>query len=162
MGALIYLLRGVLAVLGRIAGQVLGARGDIDNKRRELRVHALVDAWRNIERAVNRPGPDEMRGLEQALADLQLFGTPSQAEQAARVARAMNEGDEQTTSIDGLLEALRADLRKEMRLGRAESPLVRLRQAAVQSAPPPSGRRVTERRAGRVRVLQTVRGRVAA
>jgi hypothetical protein len=148
MGALIYLLRGVLAVLGRIVGQVLGARGDIDNKRRELRVHALVDAWRNLERAVNHPGPDEMRAMEQSLADIQLFGTPVQAEHAARVARSMNEGDADA-SVDELLEALRVDLRKEMRLGPAQSRLVRLRSEALRAAPPPSARRLSERRGGR-------------
>jgi hypothetical protein len=127
MGAITYLLRGVLAVLGTILGRVLGARGDIDNKRRDFRVHVLVDAWRNIERAVNRTGSEEARGLEQAIADIQLFGTPSQAEHAARVARTMNEGAAKTTCLDELLEALRLDLRKEMRLGRAESPFVYLR-----------------------------------
>jgi hypothetical protein len=137
MGAIIYLLRGVLAVLGTIVGRLLGARGDIDNKRRDFRVHVLVDAWRNIERAVSRPGPEETRGLEQALADVQLFSTPSQAEQAARVARSMNEGGAKTACLDELLEVLRLDLRKEMRLGRAESPLVCLR-AGVQSAMMPS------------------------
>jgi hypothetical protein len=138
MGAIIYLLRGVLAVLGTVVGRLLGARGDIDNKRRDFRVHVLVDAWRNIERAVSRPGADETRGLEQALADVQLFGTPSQAEHAARVARSMNEGDAKTSCLDELLEVLRLDLRKEMRLRRAESPLVCLR-AGVQSAMMPSG-----------------------
>jgi hypothetical protein len=137
MGALIYLLRGVLAVLGRIAGQLLGARGDIDNKRRELRVHVLVDAWRNIGRAANHRGPEEIRGLEQALADLQLFGNPSQAEHAARVARSMNEGDADVTSVDELLEALRVDLRKEMRLGPAESRLVRLASGQDRLHRPP-------------------------
>jgi hypothetical protein len=127
MGAITYLLRGVLALLGTIVGRLLGARGDIDNKRRELRVHALLDAWRNVERAVNRCGAEALRGLEDALADIQLFGTPSQAEHAARVARSLNDGQAETGCLDELLEALRLDLRKEMRLGRVESPLVCLR-----------------------------------
>jgi hypothetical protein len=130
MGAITYLLRGVLAVLGTIVGRLLGARGDIDNKRREFRVHALVDAWRNIERAVNHSGLEETRGLEQALADVQLFGTPSQAEHAARVVRSMNAGEAEEAPLDDLLEALRLDLRKEMRLGRAETRLERLRTRA--------------------------------
>jgi hypothetical protein len=127
MGAITYLLRGMLAVLGTIVGRLLGARGDIDNKRRELRMHVLVEAWRNVERAVNRPEAEATRGLEHALADLQLFGTPSQAEHAARVARAMNEGEAKPASVDDLLETLRLDLRKEMRLGPAGSPLVSFR-----------------------------------
>jgi hypothetical protein len=163
MGALIYLLRGVLTVLGRIAGQLLGARGDVDNKRRELRVQVLVGAWRAIERAMSHPDPEETGDLDLALADIQLFGTPLQAEHAARVARSMNEGNAETTCVDELLEGLRVDLRKEMRLGPAASRLVRLRgSGAVQCAAPASARRVGERRGGRVRVLEPLGGRDAA
>jgi hypothetical protein len=161
MGAITYLLRGVLALLGTIVGRLLGTRGDIDNKRRELRVHVLVDAWLNVERAIDRPSAEAMRGLEHALADIQLFGTPSQAEHAARVARSMNEGEAEAACLDELLEAIRLDLRTEMRLGRAESRLVCLR-ADVQSASPPSERRRVERPTGRVRTFRPLRQRVAA
>jgi hypothetical protein len=158
MGAITYLLRGVLAVLGTIVGRLLGARGDIDNKRRELRLHVPVDAWRNVERAVNRPGAEATLSLEHALADIQLFGTPSQAEHAARVARSMNDGEAKTASLHELLEALRLDLRKDMRLGRTESRLVSLR-AGTQSASPPSVPFGVERPAGRVRTLRPLRQR---
>ncbi len=161
MGAITYLLRGVLAVLATIVGRILGTRGDIDNKRRELRVHVLVEAWRNVERAVNRPGAEETRGLEQALADIQLFGTPSQAEHAARVARAINGGEAEAACLEELLEALRLDLRKEMRLGRAESRLVCLRTGHGQSTSRPGARGV-ERPAGRARTFRPLRPRAAA
>ena len=127
MSAILYLLRGVLAVLGRLFGQALNGRRELDNKRRELRVQFLVDAWRSIERAANRAGREEARGLEQALADLQLFGTPAQADQAARVARSMGDRGRESTALDDLLETLRLDLREEMRLGRTSARLVYLR-----------------------------------
>jgi hypothetical protein len=133
MGALLNLLHGLLVVIGRIFGQVLSGKREHDNRRRDLRVPFLVEAWRCIERAANRGGPDEMRGLEQAIADVQLFGTPSQAEQAASVARSMNAIEMKTSAtqmkaavLDDLLESLRVDLRDEMRLGRANSRLVHL------------------------------------
>jgi hypothetical protein len=128
MGALVYLLRGVLALVGGIVSRMLGARRENDNRRREIRVNALVEAWRAIERAAIRLGPAELRGLEQALAEVQLFGTPSQVEQAARVAQSMSERDDEPAQIENLLEALRGDLREEMRLGRAEVPIVYLRR----------------------------------
>jgi hypothetical protein len=122
----LYLLRGVLAFLGKVFGQALNGRRELDNRRRELRVQFLVDAWRNLQRAARRADGDEGR-LDQALADIQLFGTPSQAEKAATLARSINELRSDTTTLDDLLEVLRADLRDELRLGRANTRLVYLR-----------------------------------
>jgi hypothetical protein len=132
----LYLLRGVLAFLGKVFGQALNGRRELDNRRRELRVQFLVDAWRNLQRAARRADGDEGR-LDQALADIQLFGTPSQAEKAATLARSINELRSDTTTLDDLLEVLRADLRDELRLGRANTRLVYLRgeEASVPSAP---------------------------
>jgi hypothetical protein len=127
MSAICYLLRGIITVLGGILGRVVGARSENDSRRREQRVQVLIDAWRKIERAVMRAGAEEMRGLEQALADIQLFGTPSQVEHAAEIARSMNDHQRSTDGLAGLLETLRDDLRGELRLGRAEGPLVSLR-----------------------------------
>jgi hypothetical protein len=135
MGALLNLLHGLLVVIGRIFGQALNGKRERDSRRHDLRIQFLVDAWRSIERAANRGGADEMRGLEQAIADVQLFGSPSQAEQAANVARSINERETKTAALDELLEALRLDLRDEMRLGRANARLVHLRDGhAIRSA----------------------------
>jgi hypothetical protein len=142
MNALLYVLRGVLAVVGKLLGHFLGSQRELDNRRRELRVQHLVDAWRNIVRAGvhagldagHHAGLDESRGLEQALADIQLFGTPSQADHAARVARSLNEDPTRTSVIGELLESLRGDLRDELRLGRAEARLVRLGNEGVVPA----------------------------
>jgi hypothetical protein len=123
-----YLLRGVCAALGGILGRLLGVRSEGDSRRRDLRVQVLVDAWRKVERAAMRVDAAELRGLEEALADVQLFGTPSQVEQAANVARSMNEGTRGTAGLDGFLQALRDDLRAELRLARIETPLVSLRR----------------------------------
>ena len=74
MSPFLYLLRGVFAFLGRIFGQALNGRREVDSKRRELRVQFLVDAWRNLERAAHFVSLDEAGALDQALADIQLFG----------------------------------------------------------------------------------------
>jgi hypothetical protein len=136
MGAFLYVMLGLLAVLGRLLGHVLGARRELANKRRELRVQVLIDAWRSIERAAHRIARDEMRDLEHALADIQLFGTPSQTDRAARVARSLSGKATNGAAIGELLEALRVDLREEMKLGRAATPLVYWRDGhALSSAP---------------------------
>jgi hypothetical protein len=136
MGALLNVLHGLLVVIGRILGQALNGKREHDKKRRDLRVPFLVDAWRIIERAANRGGPDEMRQLEQAIADVQLFGTPSQAEQAASVARSVNAREAEGVALDDLLEALRLDLRDEMRLGRANARVVHLRYRSFDARVP--------------------------
>jgi hypothetical protein len=124
MNTLLYVLRGVLAVLGRLFGQLWGNRTELDNRRRELRVQHLLGAWRQMARAGRRG--DDPGDLEQALADVQLFGTPAQADQAARVARTLNDDPAETSALDDLLETLRVDLRDELRLGKTQARLVRL------------------------------------
>jgi hypothetical protein len=121
MDALGYVLRGLLVVLGRMIAHLHGARREADARRRELRLHALVDAWRKIGR-----GARDRDALDEALVDLQLFGTSELAERAARVAASREEG----VLLDDLLEELRDDLRDELHLSPLACPLVRVRRAA--------------------------------
>jgi hypothetical protein len=129
MSAVIYLLRGLFAFLGRLVGQTLGARRELDHKRRDVCLQALIEAWRSLERATVAGIADDAPALDRALADIQLFGTPTQAAHAAQVAYSLD-GGTGTPAVDDLLEALRHDIREEMRLGRAMGPLVRVRGAA--------------------------------
>jgi hypothetical protein len=119
MSAVLYLFFGLLAVLGRIVGQMLAARWSLRGSRRELRSSAVVDAWRRLARATGRPSADFLR----ALADIQLVGTPAQVELAASAARALSALPAEAPSVLELLEALRAEVRGEMGLGRAPTPL---------------------------------------
>jgi hypothetical protein len=120
MSAVLYLFFGLLAVLGRIVGQMLAARWSLRGSRRELRSSAVVDAWRRLARATGRPSADFLR----ALADIQLVGTPAQVELAASAGRALSALPAEAPSVLELLEALRAEVRSEMGLGRAPTPLV--------------------------------------
>jgi hypothetical protein len=119
MGALLYLFLGLLAVLGRIVGQMLSVRWALSNSRRELRSSTLVDAWQRLARMTSGPDAD----FQRALADIQLVGTPAQAELAASAVRSSNELASEAPSVQELLEALRVEVREEMGLGRARSPL---------------------------------------
>lgn len=115
----------VIAVAGWVVVHRLNARRDRTNKRMELRVRYLIDAWRGIEKASNRDDMNARRALEKALADVQLFGTSEQVAMAAVLAHEMAEVG--SASVNELLEALRADLRRELELAPASGRLIHLR-----------------------------------
>jgi len=102
MSALGWVLRGVVVVIGKLLGQRLGARRELAGRRRDLRLDAMIAAWRGL---VSYRGAE----LDRTLADIQLFGTAEQAERAVRAARALECGAHD--ALYELLESLRADLR---------------------------------------------------
>jgi hypothetical protein len=104
----------------------LTAKRDLANKRRELRVRYLIDAYRQLESAGNRSEPSsKWSELESAIADIQLFGTPNQVEMAQRFADEFAES--RTASLDELLFGLRDTLRAELQLEKVESQIKYLR-----------------------------------
>jgi len=138
MGAIFTILRGLLAALGAILGRAWGVRSEAVSRRRELRVVALIDAWRKVERASMRAADAaRMEGLEEALADIQLFGTASQVACAAGVVRSMNDGTRGTEGLGELLQALRDDLRGELHLAQVDGPPVSLRAAPPRAVQRP-------------------------
>jgi len=124
VNAWLYVMGAVLAVLGRVAAHFVGARRETSWKRDQTRIDVLVDAWRGLERAARGPSRGRERGLAQALADIQLFGTAVQAQQAADVAMSIDEDSVDRDSLTMLLDSLREDLRAEMHLDRARTNLV--------------------------------------
>jgi hypothetical protein len=130
--AWLYVLCGVIAILGRILGQALGAKKELANRNRQYRLERLVDAWRSIEVAAS--GTEQRLDLAGALRDIQLLGTSSQVDRAARAVYALDSGVDPTRLLIELLEALRGDLRREMRLRGQLTPL------ALALAPVRSGR----------------------
>jgi hypothetical protein len=105
----------VIVIIGWYVVHYLSARRDQTNKRRDLRVQYLIEAYRRLEYAGNRPmtkeiGPD----FEKAIADIQLFGTPKQVELAQSFAHGFVAKGEHT--LDPLLNELRKELRKELKL----------------------------------------------
>ena len=119
--AWLYVLCGVIAILGRILGQALGAKKELANRNRQYRLERLVDAWRSIEVAAS--GTEQRLDLAGALRDIQLLGTSSLVDRAARAVHALDSGVDPTCLLVDLLEALRGDLRREMRLGGQVTPL---------------------------------------
>ena len=101
-----------IVVLGWSYVHRKSAERDLVNKRRELRVEYLINAYRRLESASNRPATKEtFAEVEKAMADIQLFGTRTQVELVREFCFKFVEN--RTGSLDQLLNDLRKDLRKE-------------------------------------------------
>lgn len=102
-----------------------------EQKRRDVRTEFLINAYRALERMVHisdseRPNKKELgMGLEQAIADIQLFGDDELAGLASKFAREFGEANK--GDLLPLLTALRRELRMELGLGPYDTALVHLR-----------------------------------
>ena len=111
------LVPAAVAVLGWFAAHQFNSYRDRANKRRDLRVQYLLEAYRRLESAANRPeaGKEEQDKFESALADIQLLGTRPQIEELMKFLAGWNSSG---TSINPLLELLLTHLRRELSLER--------------------------------------------
>jgi hypothetical protein len=111
-----YTIPAVVAVIGWFAAHQFNVYRDRQNKRRDLRVQFLLDAYRRLESAANRPKKTQEQTLafESAVADIQLLGTPEQVAATVRYLHEHAAGG--GALIDELLRLLRNDLRKEVGL----------------------------------------------
>lgn len=114
------------AILGWIVAHYLTARRDLANKRRELRVKYLIDAYRQLEGAAHRDeSSNRWADIESAVADIQLFGTPKQVEMARRFAEEFAKN--RSAALDSLLSDLRESLRTELQLESVAAGIMHLR-----------------------------------
>lgn len=123
--ALKYIVPAVVAVIGWWAAHQFNSYRDRQNKRRDLRVQFLLEAYRRLESAANRPHKTEEQALafESAVADIQLLGSPEQVAATVRYLREHVSGE--GAQIDEVLRLLRNDLRKELGLsGKVENAVV--------------------------------------
>jgi hypothetical protein len=105
---------------------------DLKNKRDELRIKYLIDAYRKLESVSNRDQPSSkefqstVHEFETAIADIQLFGTERQIKLCQSIASEFAE--KRSVLLDDLLEDLRIDLRELLKLERlSSSKLIHLR-----------------------------------
>lgn len=104
-----------VVIIGWYVAHYLTGKRDQANKRRDLRVQYLIEAYRRLEFASNRPLINEVvPEFEKALADIQLFGTPKQV--ALAQSFALGFAEKGTHPLDPLLNELRQELRKELNL----------------------------------------------
>jgi hypothetical protein len=108
-------LAAFVAVTGWGVAHRLSITKDRNAKQRDMRIQFLLEAYRRLESAANRPeaGKEEQDKFESALADIQLLGTKPQIEELMRFLAGWNATG---ASINPLLELLRAHLREELNL----------------------------------------------
>jgi hypothetical protein len=119
-----------VGLVGWFVVHLLSSRRDQANKRRELRVQHLLEAYQNLMNAAcyqKLEGQEEvLRLVTKASADIQLFGNEKQIQMACQCTRDYAAGN---ASITELLENLRSDLRKELNLPVTQEKLQWLRAA---------------------------------
>jgi hypothetical protein len=107
----------IVAIGGWFAAHRLAAARDRANKRRDLIVEYLIQAYRRLESCSNRAdGPYDSTALESAVADIQLLGSPEQVTLVQRFAEEF--AASRDSSVDELLASLREELRSELGLKR--------------------------------------------
>ena len=107
--------------------------------RRNMRIDYLLDAYRRMERASNRPMTNSSaRAIEEAVADVQLLGSPDQVHLANAFATPFAAKGEAV--IAPLLEDLRTSLRDELLLEKVQPNWKRLRISMEGGAVPEHSR----------------------
>jgi len=120
------LLTTSVAILGWYIAHWFNVARDRANKKRDLQIQYLIEAYRRLERAANRPKSfDNNAELESAVADIQLFGTAGQVKLAEKFS--FDIAHNSHSSTDELLINLRAELRKELGLEEIGPEIVYLR-----------------------------------
>ena len=121
------LVNTILGVGGWYAVNHLNKSRDIENKRREIKIEYLIKAYRSIQETSGYPIRDfaqatekdikRTENLEQAVTDIQLFGSIYQV----RKAREASKKAEPTMNNSGLIkfkweaDELLLDIRRELR-----------------------------------------------
>ncbi len=108
----------VVASMGWVVGHRLNAARDLHNKRVELRIRYLLEAYRKLEASIEQEvSRENLDVLESAIADIQLLGTPEQVEKViAWSGQFKDQGIQKDVNLQDLLEDLRTSLRKELGL----------------------------------------------
>ena len=93
----------------------LNSARDLANKRRELTIQFLLEAYRRLEAGAEREKTeDQTLAFESALADIQLFGDQEQIDAATRFM--YDQVKSGNGNVSALLESLRNSMRKQMGL----------------------------------------------
>jgi len=115
-----------VAIVGWYIVHQLNIARDRTNKKRDLQIQYLIEAYRRIESSANRPKKfDNNLELESAISDIQLFGNKKQVDLAEKFA--FDIANNSYASTDELLINMRAELRKELGLEKVSSEIVYLR-----------------------------------
>ena len=103
----------VAGIVGAFLGNWLSYRREKKHKLQEQRVQYLIQAYRAFSKANHHPRLYEVADeLEQAIADIQLLGSP----ELIRLAQAFSTefAKREETSLDDVLFTIRRELRREL------------------------------------------------
>ena len=111
------IITSVIIILGWYVAHLLTARRERINKRRDLKITYLIEAYRKLELSANRDDQSKYRNnTESAIADIQLFGNKKQIELSQQFSNEIAQNS--CGHLNKLLIELRDDLRKELSLDR--------------------------------------------
>ena len=117
----------VISVLSIYINHSLSKKRDFTNKKKEIKISYLIEAWKDIEKVSNRKkGLNEtIVKLEEAFAIIQLLGSKEQIEIAKNIAYSI--AKDKVVSTEELLNLLRNNLREELSLERIDERTIFLR-----------------------------------
>ena len=121
-----------LAIVGWFIVHLLNSKRDRINKKRDLKVQYLLEAYRKLETASNRKDNSRLRDLESAVADIQLFGNARQIQLAQNFARDFC--TTKSAELSDLLGELRQDIRKELSLELVPKEVIDLRIEIIDNS----------------------------
>ena len=75
----------IVNILGWFILHILSKRRDLSNKKKEITIQYLITAWQLLENASNRNDSTRNADVEKAIANIQLFGTPTQIQLAQKL-----------------------------------------------------------------------------
>ena len=104
----------IVNILGWFILHILSKRRDLSNKKKEITIQYLITAWQLLENASNRNDSTRNADVEKAIANIQLFGTPTQIQLAQKLSDEIEDTHQGDTKP--LLIELRKELRKELEL----------------------------------------------
>lgn len=121
------LITSLITIFGWYVLHKLTKKREQENKKKNLRVDYLIDAWSKLEYGSNRDIDEKefVEYFEKPIAMIQLFGTLNQIDLAQKVAEEIK--NNRQVSLDAILEELRNDLRSELNLERAKSKMKYIR-----------------------------------
>lgn len=106
----------LIAVIGWMIGHYFTSKRDKTNKRRDLTIQHLINAYRVLtnEIAHRESSKEGEQKLELIISEIQLFGSLEQAKMAKQLAYDI--ADKKGFDLDPLINSLRSDLRKQLNL----------------------------------------------
>lgn len=107
----------VFTVIGWIVVYFLAIHQNTLFKKKEITIEFLIQSWKKLEKASNRKDNKYNMEVESAIAEIQLLGTKRQIELALQFAEEI--ARDQKGSAQDILDSLRENLRKELKLEKA-------------------------------------------